>query len=168
MSFEPKNALERSLMKAVTDPAYRPQFYRDFIESEIFFIEHGKPSSARGGLGVIPKGAKFQIGAVDIGGKPYLPIFSSLAAALLSARRNKREFAMGESVARRRAAALRDPDDGDGWSRPAGPESMRDPPDEWDVVDEASDESFPASDPPAYSRLRIGGNKTEDDRRMRR
>jgi hypothetical protein len=33
--------------------------------------------------------------------------------------------------------------------RPAGPESMRDPPRRWDEVDEAGDESFPASDPPA-------------------
>ena len=33
--------------------------------------------------------------------------------------------------------------------RPAGPESMRDPPEKWDEVDEAEDESFPASDPPA-------------------
>ena len=34
--------------------------------------------------------------------------------------------------------------------RDAGPEAMRDPPaDAWTGVDEASDQSFPASDPPA-------------------
>jgi hypothetical protein len=33
--------------------------------------------------------------------------------------------------------------------RPAGPENMKDPPEDWDVADEQSDESFPASDPPA-------------------
>ena len=37
-----------------------------------------------------------------------------------------------------------------GAARSAGPDAMRDPPTEWSKVDEASDESFPASDPPAY------------------
>jgi hypothetical protein len=35
-----------------------------------------------------------------------------------------------------------------GAARSAGPEAMRDPPEEWETVDQASDESFPASDPP--------------------
>lgn len=33
-------------------------------------------------------------------------------------------------------------------TRSAGPQAMRDPPREWTKADEASDESFPASDPP--------------------
>lgn len=38
-----------------------------------------------------------------------------------------------------------------GGARPAGPDAMRDPPKSWTKIDEASDESFPASDPPAVS-----------------
>jgi hypothetical protein len=34
--------------------------------------------------------------------------------------------------------------------RDAGPEAMANPPRTWDDVDETSDESFPASDPPTH------------------
>ena len=36
--------------------------------------------------------------------------------------------------------------------RDAGPAAMENPPKHWDEVDEALDESFPASDPPAHER----------------
>ncbi len=35
-----------------------------------------------------------------------------------------------------------------GATRAAGPDAMRDPPKNWSAADQASDESFPASDPP--------------------
>ncbi|HYN46580.1 MAG TPA: hypothetical protein VES64_07820 [Allosphingosinicella sp.] len=38
-----------------------------------------------------------------------------------------------------------------GAARSAGPEAMRDPPADWEKTDQASDESFPASDPPAVN-----------------
>ncbi len=38
-----------------------------------------------------------------------------------------------------------------GAARSAGPDAMRDPPEEWDKVDQAADDSFPASDPPNLS-----------------
>jgi hypothetical protein len=40
-----------------------------------------------------------------------------------------------------------------GAARPAGPEAMRDPPEEWEEADQAADESFPASDPPAIKHV---------------
>jgi hypothetical protein len=57
------------------------------------------------------------------------------------------------------AAALRDgekpgPVDSFVQIRPAGPEGMRDKPlRPWTPLDQASDESFPASDPPAANRF---------------
>lgn len=55
------------------------------------------------------------------------------------------------------AAAYRDgrkpgPESADVQVRPAGPDEMADAPEQWDDVDQAVDESFPASDPPSYSR----------------
>lgn len=46
------------------------------------------------------------------------------------------------------SGALRRPPPGPRPVRQAGRDQMRDPPREWDEVDERSDASFPASDPP--------------------
>jgi hypothetical protein len=42
---------------------------------------------------------------------------------------------------------------------------MRDPPAEWDKLDEINDESFPASDPPAFN---TRGVKRADERVLKR
>lgn len=56
------------------------------------------------------------------------------------------------------AAAFKDgepagPPESDVQVRPAGPNAQRRKPKQWDKVDEAVDESFPASDPPAANRF---------------
>jgi hypothetical protein len=59
-----------------------------------------------------------------------------------------------EEVARRktRERALEDAlDKGSTGTRPAGPQAMAHPPADWDEVDQAADESFPASDPPSFT-----------------
>lgn len=74
-----------------------------------------------------------------------LTLFAIGAGAYVLSRR----AATGEA---RAAAAFAD-DQPAGTRNPvrdAGPDAMRDPPtDGWSAVDEASDQSFPASDPPA-------------------
>jgi len=77
MSFEPENKLEESLMKAAKDPAHRPQFYRDFLEADIFIIQP-TPSPEESGLIILEQAKKIAIQSIEFNGKPCLPIFSSL------------------------------------------------------------------------------------------
>ncbi|HUI98185.1 MAG TPA: hypothetical protein VLX44_20715 [Xanthobacteraceae bacterium] len=67
-------------------------------------------------------------------------------------KRKNGEPARGHASARAAAlsALVVDGANAVGNGRPAGPEAMRDPPADWDKVDEAVDESFPASDAPSY------------------
>jgi hypothetical protein len=62
-------------------------------------------------------------------------------------------YATQHKAERRVAFAHGESTPGDVEVRNAGPQAMRSDPPEWDTVDEASDESFPASDPPAVNRF---------------
>lgn len=77
MSWQPENKLERSLMKATEDPAHRPQFYRDLVESNLFIIQHGPPPESSGKT-ILQEGYQLKIQNVEFDGKSYVPVFSSL------------------------------------------------------------------------------------------
>ncbi|MBY0531832.1 MAG: hypothetical protein K2P86_07660 [Xanthobacteraceae bacterium] len=49
--------------------------------------------------------------------------------------------------------------------RVAGKDAMRDPPKEWDKLDEINDGSFPASDPPSFT---TRGVTRKDERVLKR
>ena len=65
--FEPQNDLERSLVAATTDPAARPQFYRDLAASVLFVIHDGPPVENQ-----------LSVRNLEFNGESYLPVFSSL------------------------------------------------------------------------------------------
>ena len=77
MSFDPVNPLERSLVRAATDPAHRPQFYRDLMSAQIFVIEEG-PIPEESGPRVLQEDHILNIRPVVVEGTTCLPIFSSL------------------------------------------------------------------------------------------
>lgn len=85
-------------------------------------------------------------------------IFTGIGAACAAAAGYflSRRLTRGEKTDSRFAPALSTrrppgPVGHSGNARHAGPDAMRDPPKNWSKVDEASDESFPASDPPNFN-----------------
>src|SRR5688572_14742203 len=76
---------------------------------------------------------------------------AGLAAALFTRRRWSGEDEERPAAALSRGKSAPGPVGQSGAARSAGPEAMRDPPKDWERVDQAADESFPASDPPGIS-----------------
>ncbi len=77
MAFEPENEFEESLLRAAEDPAHRPQFYKDLVKAQLFVIQHGPPPEQSGSR-VLEKGYELKIHSMELNGKPYVPVFSSL------------------------------------------------------------------------------------------
>src|SRR5687767_9205159 len=77
MQFEPQNSFERSLMQASSDPAHRPQFYRDLAAAELFIIEEGPPPEWSGRT-VLKEGYSLKVRNIEWNGKLCTPVFSSL------------------------------------------------------------------------------------------
>ena len=77
MTFQPQNRLEESVAKAAADPAHRPQFYRDLLESDIFIVEEG-PAPEKSGRRVLTEGYQLKVRHMDWNGKSYIPVFTSL------------------------------------------------------------------------------------------
>jgi len=64
-------------MAASTDAAHRPQFYGDFLKSEILVIQHGVPAAAPQRI-TIAAGEKLALMTWEKEGRRLIPIFSSL------------------------------------------------------------------------------------------
>jgi hypothetical protein len=78
MAFNAQNDLERSLIQAAKDPAHRPQFYRDFLNAELFVIEEGPPRQSTTGPRTLEQGTKLALLTFQRDNQTLIPIFSSL------------------------------------------------------------------------------------------
>ncbi|GGO08121.1 enhanced serine sensitivity protein SseB C-terminal domain-containing protein [Saccharibacillus kuerlensis] len=76
MGFEPRNELERTLAAAVHDPSRRKEFYEELQCSEIYTLHMG--GDAPGEDGILQEKMKVRLPSVEIAGKTYLPVFTSL------------------------------------------------------------------------------------------
>lgn len=76
-TFEPENELEAELIRATRDPVYRIEFYKIFLESEVFvFINKRLPNKEN--MYIVTEEKEIEFIAKMINGKACLPIFSSL------------------------------------------------------------------------------------------
>jgi hypothetical protein len=75
--FEPRNLLEIALKKAAVDPAARPTFLRELLESKVLIVPGGEKPRIVGG--VIPENTKINIGTMQIADRTSVPFFTSEA-----------------------------------------------------------------------------------------
>lgn len=74
--FEPVNDLERLLIRAVTEPAARPDFYRALLENPLYFVRIGEPPPTTQQITLQP-GETLKVNTITHEGREHTPIFSS-------------------------------------------------------------------------------------------
>lgn len=79
MEFVPENELELSLVRAATDAAHHPQFYKDLCNADLFIIQHGEKPPESNGSVTLTEGKAIQVQNIEHNGKPYIPVFSSVS-----------------------------------------------------------------------------------------
>lgn len=79
MAFEAQNELERSLVRAASDPAHRPQFYRDLVAAKLLVVQEGVPPPDGPREMTVTAGISIQLQHLEYEGRPCIPVFSSLA-----------------------------------------------------------------------------------------
>jgi SseB protein C-terminal domain/SseB protein N-terminal domain len=73
----PQNELESALMRAATDVAARPAFYKALAEAKLLIVPEGDPPPLE--HGALKEGANLALAQVDIKGQWHTPVFSSEA-----------------------------------------------------------------------------------------
>lgn len=79
MAFEPQNELERSLVRAASEPAHRPQFHRDLVAGTLLVINEGAPPPDEPRETTLTEGTTIQLRHIEYEGRPCIPVFTSLA-----------------------------------------------------------------------------------------
>jgi hypothetical protein len=74
--FEPENPFEESLVRAMSQPGHLDPFYRDFLEAHLYVGLQGPAPPLENGA--LRSGTGVNILGVEVGGKTYLAVFSSL------------------------------------------------------------------------------------------
>ena len=75
--FVPENSCEATMIKAVADQRHYPEFYREVLESTVYYIRTGE-AEHKPQPGATPGGSA-NILSVEFDGKSYLLFFTSLA-----------------------------------------------------------------------------------------
>jgi hypothetical protein len=76
LTFQPQNKLEKMLVKAANDPMSRLDFYRELQASNIFVIQVDSEVNIQDGI--LNENQTVKLLNVELNGKMYIPIFSSL------------------------------------------------------------------------------------------